>query len=44
MDKMGEILKNIIAHNFHVANIKMMKLSKEQVTEFCKGKESSQLP
>ncbi|KAL2750553.1 nucleoside diphosphate kinase 7-like [Vespula maculifrons] len=44
MDKMGEILKRIIAHNFHVANIKMVKLTKEQATEFCKGKESTQLP
>lgn len=44
MDKMGEILKRIMTHNFHVANIKMVKLTKEQATEFCKGKESAQLP
>lgn len=44
MDKMGEILKRIMTSNFHIANIKMVKLTKEQATEFCQGKESAQMP
>ncbi|XP_017758043.1 PREDICTED: nucleoside diphosphate kinase 7 isoform X2 [Eufriesea mexicana] len=34
VDKLGEILKHIVSSNFHIANIKMVKLSKEQATEF----------
>ncbi|KAK2582248.1 hypothetical protein KPH14_004594 [Odynerus spinipes] len=44
MHKMGELLRQIMTHNFHIANIKMVKLSKEQATEFCQGQESAQLP
>ncbi|XP_076753169.1 nucleoside diphosphate kinase homolog 7 [Xylocopa sonorina] len=41
IDKLGEILKCIIASNFHIANIKMMKLTQEEASEFCKDKEET---
>ncbi|CAK9801934.1 Nucleoside diphosphate kinase 7 [Anthophora quadrimaculata] len=39
VNKMGEILKQVISNNFHIANIKMVKLSLEEATEFYKGKD-----
>ncbi|XP_034183560.1 nucleoside diphosphate kinase homolog 7 [Osmia lignaria lignaria] len=36
IDKLGEILKRIISCNFHIANIKMIKLTKEEATEVFK--------
>ncbi|KOC65507.1 Nucleoside diphosphate kinase 7 [Habropoda laboriosa] len=41
VDKLGEILKRIIANNFHIANIKMVKLSLEGATEFYKDKDET---
>ncbi|XP_076633266.1 nucleoside diphosphate kinase homolog 7 [Colletes latitarsis] len=35
LDKLGEILKRIISCNFHIANIKMVKLTQDQATKFC---------
>ncbi|XP_014475601.1 PREDICTED: nucleoside diphosphate kinase 7 [Dinoponera quadriceps] len=34
IDKMGEILKMIIDHNFQIVNMKMMKLTPDEVTEY----------
>ena len=36
MDKMGEILRQAADHNFHISNIKMVKLSEEQIEDLCK--------
>lgn len=33
IDKMGEILKMIIDHDFQITNMKMMKLTPDDVTE-----------
>ncbi|XP_017882099.1 nucleoside diphosphate kinase 7 isoform X2 [Ceratina calcarata] len=43
VDKFGEILKYIVSNNFHVANIKMVKLSQEQARRFCDYKEQSNI-
>lgn len=36
LDKLGEILKIITAHNLHIANIKMCKLNEHHVEEIYK--------
>ncbi|XP_012278664.1 nucleoside diphosphate kinase 7 [Orussus abietinus] len=38
MDKMGEILKKITYHNFHIGNIKMVHLTREQARELYKDR------
>ncbi|KAK1132338.1 hypothetical protein K0M31_016446 [Melipona bicolor] len=41
--KLGEILKYIVASHFHVANIKMVKLTQEQATDLYKDKEEANI-
>ena len=36
VEKMGEVLKRIIAHGLHIGNIKMVHLSRDSATEFYK--------
>ena len=38
VDNLGEILKRIISCNFHIANIKMIKLTQDQATNLCQDK------
>ncbi|XP_076685075.1 nucleoside diphosphate kinase homolog 7 [Andrena cerasifolii] len=37
VDNLGEILKRIISCNFHIANIKMIKLTQDQATNLCEN-------
>ncbi|XP_060820180.1 nucleoside diphosphate kinase 7 [Bombus pascuorum] len=39
VDKLGEILKHIVASQFHIANIKMVRLSQEEATDLYRDKE-----
>lgn len=43
VDKLGEILKRIISCNFHIANIKMVKLTKEEATEVFKDQDNTNI-
>ncbi|XP_076246940.1 nucleoside diphosphate kinase homolog 7 isoform X2 [Calliopsis andreniformis] len=43
MDNLGEILKRIVSCNFHIANIKMSQLTKEQATQLCKDGDSTSI-
>ena len=35
IDKMGEILKMIINYDFHIMNLKMIKLTVDDIAENC---------
>ncbi|XP_003705720.1 nucleoside diphosphate kinase homolog 7-like [Megachile rotundata] len=43
IDKVGELLKRIISCNFHIANIKMIKLTKEEASDLCKDEDSTNI-
>lgn len=43
IDHLGEILKRIISCNFHVANIKMVSLTKEEATKLYEDEESTSI-
>ncbi|KZC05140.1 PREDICTED: nucleoside diphosphate kinase 7 [Dufourea novaeangliae] len=43
IDSLGEILKRIVSCNFHIANIKMVKLSQEEAANFCQQRESTDI-
>lgn len=41
--KLGELLKRIISSNFHIANIKMIKLTKEEASDICSDQDSTNI-
>ena len=43
VDNLGEILKRIISCNFHIANIKMIKLTQDQATNLCQDKSDTNI-
>lgn len=43
VDKLGELLKLIIANDFHIANIRMAKFTKEEATEFYQDTETANI-
>ncbi|XP_076164625.1 nucleoside diphosphate kinase homolog 7 [Ptiloglossa arizonensis] len=41
IDKLGQILKRIASCNFHIINIKMVKLTQDQASQFCQDIEDA---
>lgn len=43
MNRMGEILKLVTDHDFHISNMKMVRLSEQEVEDFHKSSENCEL-
>lgn len=43
LDNLGEILKRIMAHNLHIANIKMVQLTQDQAKLLCGSEENTDM-
>ncbi|XP_031830684.1 nucleoside diphosphate kinase homolog 7 [Nomia melanderi] len=41
LDYLGEILKRTVSCDFHIANIKMVRLTQEEASKFCEGRDNT---